>query len=522
MSSFSPADVRVLPGGGVSPAARFASWLPVAAPIAIGIALVFLRVQLGEGRFLNDGALIVLALVCYLFAAVIGLVEMYADKSLLGKWGLWMAASGLMFNVAAWGARWVAAGDREGWIRWVFRYVPFANLYDLSIAFSIGAALTTVVVARKRDARGITGVAMLMSALIVMLAIFLGRDFIDLPPVLDSYWRPIHVGIASISYGVVLVCFSIAVLYLIKDGYNIEAMGVFVALMGLGIYGTINRFALVSTGTYGMNVFFTDPTGETAPLPLRATIAGVGPLMLVSAALLAAALVCFAVDLYKENADLRKHGFRALGASLVAQVASVVALVYQMSAMKGRLASHVDVASQVGYPKVAEWLGGAASAGSAATLQQANSWLSTNNGSLSVVAKSNPVELGAIFTLLALTALVLLFGFRTERVVSRLPSLERLDDVMYKTAAVAFTGLAMLLITGAVWANESWGRYWGWDSKETGALVAWLAYAGFLHTRIAHAWTGRRSAYFAIVGFLLVIFTYLGVSYLLPGLHSYA
>ena len=81
---------------------------------------------------------------------------------------------------------------------------------------------------------------------------------------------------------------------------------------------------------------------------------------------------------------------------------------------------------------------------------------------------------------------------------------------------------AMLLITGAVWANESWGRYWGWDSKETGALVAWLAYAGFLHTRIAHSWTGRRSAYFAIVGFLLVIFTYLGVSYLLPGLHSYA
>ncbi|HQR39564.1 MAG TPA: cytochrome c biogenesis protein CcsA, partial [Blastocatellia bacterium] len=120
------------------------------------------------------------------------------------------------------------------------------------------------------------------------------------------------------------------------------------------------------------------------------------------------------------------------------------------------------------------------------------------------------------------TVLVLMFCFRNERVIERLPSLERLDELMYKTGAVAFTGLAMLLITGAVWANESWGRYWGWDSKETGALVAWLAYAGFLHTRIAHGWSGRRSAYFAIVGFLLVIFTYLGVSYLLPGLHSYA
>jgi ABC-type transport system involved in cytochrome c biogenesis permease subunit len=79
-----------------------------------------------------------------------------------------------------------------------------------------------------------------------------------------------------------------------------------------------------------------------------------------------------------------------------------------------------------------------------------------------------------------------------------------------------------LLVTGAVWANESWGKYWSWDSKEVGALVAWLAYAGYLHTLSAHGWSGRRSAYFAVVGFLLVIFTYLGVSYLLPGLHSYA
>jgi cytochrome c-type biogenesis protein CcsB len=524
MSSFSPADVRALPGGGGLPlSTRIVSWLPVAAPLAIAGVIIFLRAQVGETRFLYDGSLIVLALICYLFAAVIGLIEMYADKSVLGKWGLVMAASGLMFNVAAWGTRWIAAGDREGWIRWVFRYVPFANLYDLSIAFSMGAALTTVIICRKREARSVMGIAMLMSALIVMLAIFLGREFIDLPPVLDSYWRPIHVGIASISYGVVLVCFSIAVLYLIKDGYNVEAMGVFVALMGLGIYATINRFALVASGTYGMNLFYTEAaTGESAPIPLRATLPGVGPLMLVAAAFFIAALVCFALDLYKENQDLRKRGFLALGGALVAQVASVVTLFYQKSALKGSFAAHVDVPSQISYPKVAEWLGGPAAASSPIAHQQAASWLTANDASLSIVSKSNPVELGAIFTLLALTGLVLLFGFRTERLVERLPSLERLDELMYKTAAVSFTGLAMLLITGAIWANESWGRYWGWDSKETGALVAWLAYAGFLHTRIAHAWTGRRSAYFAIVGFLLVIFTYLGVSYLLPGLHSYA
>jgi cytochrome c-type biogenesis protein CcsB len=141
---------------------------------------------------------------------------------------------------------------------------------------------------------------------------------------------------------------------------------------------------------------------------------------------------------------------------------------------------------------------------------------------LSTSLNANPVELAALITAIAATLFVILFSFKTETLKAALPSLDRLDSMMYKTGSVAFAMLAMLLITGAVWANESWGRYWGWDSKETGALVAWLTYAAFLHTRIARGWSGRRSAYFALVGFLLVIFTYLGVSYLLPGLHSYA
>ncbi len=135
---------------------------------------------------------------------------------------------------------------------------------------------------------------------------------------------------------------------------------------------------------------------------------------------------------------------------------------------------------------------------------------------------TNPVELSGLLTALAGLFFVILFSFRTESLREKLPSLESLDGLMYKTASLAFAGLAMLLITGAIWANESWGRPWGFDSKETGALVAWLTYAAFLHTRISRGWSGRSSAYFAIIGFFLVIFTYLGVSYLLPGLHSYA
>ena len=117
---------------------------------------------------------------------------------------------------------------------------------------------------------------------------------------------------------------------------------------------------------------------------------------------------------------------------------------------------------------------------------------------------------------------VSLFAWKRDEVTGALPDIQKIDSLLYRSVGVAFPLLVLLLITGAVWANESWGRYWGWDSKETGALVATIAYAGFLHTRIAHGWRGRRSAYFALLGFALVIFTWLGVSFLLPGLHSYA
>jgi cytochrome c-type biogenesis protein CcsB len=152
----------------------------------------------------------------------------------------------------------------------------------------------------------------------------------------------------------------------------------------------------------------------------------------------------------------------------------------------------------------------------------ARNWISQTSGNLTLSLKSNPVEISALIGLFVVLLLVSLFAWKRASVMGALPSLQSIDSLLYRSVSVAFPLLTLLLITGAVWANESWGRYWGWDPKEVGALVAWLAYAAFLHTRISHGWRGRRSAYFAMIGFALVIFTWLGVSYLLPGLHSYA
>jgi cytochrome c-type biogenesis protein CcsB len=478
---------------------------------------------MGETSFLYDGTLIVLAVISYSFAAVIGLVELYASQSIMGRWGIWLASTGLFFNIASWGTRWVGAGDREHWERWVFRYVPFANLYDLSLAFAMGAGLATVIICRKKEQRAIMGISTVLASLILLMAIFIGRSFINLPPVLDSYWRPIHVGIASLSYGVTLVCFSVAVLYLIKDGVKIDAMMMFIAIFGLGVYAFIGRSSLFSQFSYSVNVLMPSNDGSLSPVPFRADIPGVGGIMVLAAILLLGAVICFGLDLYKNETKLSKYGNQAFRAAAVLQILSVVFLFYQMRTMTD-VASHINIAPQMQYQKVLEFFGGerATAANAGIALQTASEWIPQNKSLFKLGINSNPVEFGALFTLIALSVLIILFSFRTERVRERLPSREKLDSLVYKTAAVAFTGLALLLMTGAVWANESWGRYWGWDSKETGAFVAWVAYAGFLHTRIAHGWSGRKSAYFAIIGFLLVIFTYLGVSYLLPGLHSYA
>ncbi len=102
-----------------------------------------------------------------------------------------------------------------------------------------------------------------------------------------------------------------------------------------------------------------------------------------------------------------------------------------------------------------------------------------------------------------------------------LPPLARIDNLMHWSVVIGFPFMTLVLITGAVWAEEVWGRWWGWDPKETWALITWLIYAAYLHARKTYDWRGKRAAVMAIAGFLAVLFTLFGVTLLLPGLHSY-
>ena len=104
--------------------------------------------------------------------------------------------------------------------------------------------------------------------------------------------------------------------------------------------------------------------------------------------------------------------------------------------------------------------------------------------------------------------------------IARFPDSDVLEELTHQMIMFGFLFLSIGIITGAVWANSAWGRYWGWDPKETWSLITWIVYATLLHAKMMRGWRGRRIALLSMIGFAAVLFTYFGVNYL-PGLHSY-
>jgi cytochrome c-type biogenesis protein CcsB len=103
----------------------------------------------------------------------------------------------------------------------------------------------------------------------------------------------------------------------------------------------------------------------------------------------------------------------------------------------------------------------------------------------------------------------------------RMNLLESLDNLSYRIIGLGFPLLTIGIISGAVWANEAWGSYWSWDPKETWALITWLIFASYLHSRLTKSWQGKKPAMLASIGFFIVWICYLGVNFLGQGLHSY-
>ncbi len=146
--------------------------------------------------------------------------------------------------------------------------------------------------------------------------------------------------------------------------------------------------------------------------------------------------------------------------------------------------------------------------------------------------KSNWLIAHVITCFLGYAGFAIAFGFSVmylmrpsvpdvDSMMSKLPSLDVMDELIHQMVMFGFLFLTIGIITGSVWANSAWGTYWSWDPKETWSLITWFIYAILLHLRMMRGWHGRRISWVSIVGFMAVLFTYFGVN-LLPGLHSYS
>ncbi|MGQ0843428.1 MAG: c-type cytochrome biogenesis protein CcsB [Sporichthyaceae bacterium] len=135
---------------------------------------------------------------------------------------------------------------------------------------------------------------------------------------------------------------------------------------------------------------------------------------------------------------------------------------------------------------------------------------------------------GGIFTVGAAISLLYLAAEKAERtgstsrLAARLPSAKKLDRLGYQVHAFVFPLWTFAVIAGAIWAENAWGRYWGWDPKETWAFITWVVYAAYLHARATAGWKGRKAAYVALLGFATFLFNYFAINLLVTGLHSYA
>jgi cytochrome c-type biogenesis protein CcsB len=153
-------------------------------------------------------------------------------------------------------------------------------------------------------------------------------------------------------------------------------------------------------------------------------------------------------------------------------------------------------------------------------------WLSIHVTAMTVATGTYfvAVVLGVVYLFAARHARRVAAGLPTgsDGIMRRLPEPEVLDRLAYRTVMFAFPVWTFGIIAGAIWADQAWGRYWGWDPTETWAFITWVVYACFLHARATAGWRGWKAQVIQLVGFGCLLFNLVGVSLFVTGLHSYA
>jgi len=402
-----------------------------------------------------------LATVAYLVAMVLYISYLAFKKEGIGKTASVITIGGLVLQTVALGMRWNESYDMG------IGRVPLSNLYESLVFFTWSTVLIYLVVEWKYKTRAFGAFVMPVAFLALAFINFAGisTDISPLVPALKSNWLFYHVLISFLGYAAFGVAFAVSMVFLLidmEDRGPVRDLGI-----GVGVLAVIvpAGYAMAAAGDRMKTMFWM----------------GLG-------------MVILAWFLF-----------------LVMRGAKNKPQVYIFWTFCVTLAIGIMVA--MGLDIV--YLNLTHSLKPGDSLKQHLFEFSFLSKSLFSVIVSWAITGGLLW-------LVWSKGMSLKKVlIQYVPNQDILDDVTYRMIAIGWPLLTGGIITGAVWANSAWGTYWGWDPKETWSLITWFVYAIYLHARYVRGWKGTQMAVISAVGFLAVIFTYLGVNLVLSGLHSY-
>jgi len=448
--------------------------------VMVGLAVSFMLLMAmlnvaKSGNVWNEANLLYGALIFYSAAGALYLgfgvtgIPSYVRFASLATW------VGLIANTGAVAHRWYEAG-----------HPPFASIYEMLLSFVWTLAVLTLIAEKKYGVKIIGTVTMPVAIVGVVLMQLLRTEVHPLVPALQSTWLHVHVTLAMLAYAACALSFALAMMFLIQDKMETETFLAATSLFGVATYaGILTRFEKWG----GLSVAAWNPEEKSEVflakgVRLFVVIPDLGWMMLVVLAAVATPFVLYLVWRKVQDEKLMGIANRAMFVSILLQA---LALVFFLARARDGHYGSLDA-----------------------------------EGLFATSLAASPFILSGLVGGIFVSLMYLLLLWRRDDLERMLPPAEEVDRITYKTIAIAFPLLTLMIAAGAYWANRTWGSYWSWDPKETWAAITWLVYAGYLHMRITRGWRGRRAAYFAILGFAVVMFTFFGVTYLLPGLHAYA
>jgi cytochrome c-type biogenesis protein CcsB len=401
------------------------------------------------------------ATIAYLAAMVLYISYLAFKKEGIGKAASLVTYAGLGVQTVALALRWI-----ESYQMGIGR-VPLSNLYESLVFFTWSTVLIYVIVERRYKTRAFGAFVMPVAflALAFINVADISAEITPLVPALKSNWLFYHVLISFLGYAAFGVAFAVSMVYLLIDMEDRGpvrdlwyAVGAVVLLAPLG-------YLMAGMGGRMKTVFWM----------------GIGVLLL-------AWFVYLVIRGSKNKPQV--YLFWSFCVTLAAGMLIAMGIDYVY------LVSFKHLAAGESFKK--------------------HMFEST------FLNPSAPVTVLSWLAVIALFYLIWSKGLGLKKLLAQYtPALDILDDATYRMIAIGWPLLTGGIITGAVWANSAWGTYWSWDPKETWSLITWFVYAIYLHSRYVRGWKGTQMAVISAVGFLAVIFTYLGVNLVLSGLHAY-